>query len=68
MVSAVARGENAGPDREKGVVKVGLGGAGSVTINGIQSIRVCNGNVVGSKANNGSYFQSKVRDCWTLTC
>ena len=35
MVSAVRRGEKAGPDR------------------------VCNGNIIGSKANNGSYFHSK---------
>ena len=68
MVSAVARVENVRPDREKGVVKVGLQGTGSVTINDIQSIRVYDGNVVGSKANNGSYFLSKVIDSWLLTC
>lgn len=35
MVTTVTRGENARPDRDEGVVKVGLESANSVTINGV---------------------------------
>lgn len=65
MVTAVTRVENAASDRDKGVVKVGLESAVSVTIDGVQSIRLCDGNVIGCNANDGSCFMAESA-CWAL--
>ena len=60
MLGAITRIEHAASYRDEGIIKVGFQGTVSVTVDGVQGLRVGNGDVVGSNANDGACSAAKL--------
>jgi hypothetical protein len=60
MFGAITGVEHAASYRDEGIIKVGFQSTVSVTVDGVQGLRVGDGDVVGSNANDRTCFATKL--------